>query len=309
MSTASRPPRRPVNGILLLDKPEGLSSNAALQRVRHAFAAAKGGHTGNLDVAASGLLPVCFGEATKVSAFLLDADKAYVADIALGVTTTTGDREGEVRQTRPVPAFTATELDRTLAAFVGRQLQLPPMYSALKRDGRPLYAYARAGVEVDRTPREITIHALHLVTQAPGQLRVEVHCSKGTYVRTLAEDIGEALGCGAHLGGLRRTRAGPFRLEDALPLAYFECDGDPARFDTLLLPPDRALEAYPALTLDVAAERAVVRGQRRPAAAGTRTGLHRLYGPAGRFLGVGEITADGSLEPRRMMQTPDVPDG
>lgn len=303
MPSHHRPPRRPVDGILLLDKPEGLSSNAALQRVRRALGAAKGGHTGNLDVAASGLLPLCFGEATKLSAFLLDADKSYVADIALGTTTTTADREGEVLRTRPVPLLTADALTRTLADFVGPQTQVPPMYSALKRDGRPLYAYARAGVELERKPRHVTIHSLHLLVLGPASLRVEVHCSKGTYIRTLAEDIGEALGCGAHLAALRRTRAGPFHLEDAHELSEFDVDGPTTRFDALLLPPDRALAGYPALDLDPAARRAAGQGQRRPAPADTAPGLYRLYAAGHGFLGLGEVTPDGSLEPRRMMQT------
>lgn len=303
MTRASRPPRRSVSGILLLDKPEGLSSNAALQRVRHALAAAKGGHTGNLDVAASGLLPLCFGEATKVSAFLLDADKTYVADLALGVTTSTGDREGEVLIVRDVPALTDDAIERVLERFLGQQSQVPPMYSALKRDGKPLYAYARAGIELERAPRVITIHALRLLTHTPGRLVIEVHCSKGTYVRTLAEDIGEALACGAHLAALRRTQAGPFRLEDAVPLAHFAQDVPPTGFDQLLLPVDSALAGYPAMTLDAATTQAIRHGQRRQAPAGTAAGLHRLYGADGHFLGLAAVTADGSLEPRRLMNT------
>ncbi|MCC7122039.1 MAG: tRNA pseudouridine(55) synthase TruB [Gammaproteobacteria bacterium] len=301
MSPMQRSPRRPVDGILLLDKPVGISSNAALQRVRRGLAAAKGGHTGNLDVAASGLLPLCFGVATRVSAFLLDADKTYVADLALGVTTTTGDREGEVRSTRPVPALSTADVERVLASCVGPQDQVPPMYSALKRDGRPLYAYARAGIEIERAPRAITIHALHLLELAPPRLVIEVHCSKGTYVRTLAEDIGEHLGCGAHLSALRRTRAGPFTLDDARPLAIFEAGGPAEQYDALLLPPDRALLDYTALELDPESCRALEQGQRRPAPAGSEPGLYRLYGPGRCFVGLGEITADGSLEPRRLM--------
>ncbi len=308
MSARQRPPRRPVDGILLLDKPVGISSNHALQRVRRAIAAAKGGHTGNLDVAASGLLPLCFGEATKVGAFLLDADKTYVAELALGVTTTTGDREGEVRSTQSVPPLTSADLERVLAGFLGPQSQVPPMYSALKRQGRPLYAYARAGIEVARAPRVVTIHALHLLECAPPRLVIEVHCSKGTYVRTLAEDIGARLGCGAHLAALRRTRAGPFSLDDAHPLSVFEPGGEPARYDALLLPPDRALTGYPPLVLDAADCRAVRQGQRRPAPADLAPGLYRLYGAGEEFLGLGELTVDGSMEPRRLMQAVAVSD-
>lgn len=308
MSGKRAPPRRPVNGILLLDKPEGISSNHALQRVRHALAAAKGGHTGNLDVAASGLLPLCFGGATKVSAFLLDADKTYEADIALGTTTTTGDREGEILLARPVPVLTRTHVERTLERFLGPQSQVPPMYSALKRNGRPLYDYARAGVELERAPRTIVIHALRLLAPPGPGLRIEVRCSKGTYVRTLAEDLGEALGCGAHLAALRRTRAGPFRLENAHALSVFEAGGPPAGFDALLLAPDSALVGYPALALDDNASRAVRQGQRWPAPSGTGPGLCRLYAPDHGFIGLGEVTPDGSLEPRRMMQGADLPE-
>mgnify|MGYP002073830480 CR=1 FL=1 len=259
-------------------------------------------------MAASGLLPLCFGEATKVSAYLLDADKTYLAEIALGTTTASGDREGEVLVTRPVPALTASDVARVLSGFLGRQQQIPPMYSALKRDGRPLYAYARAGIELERAPREIWVHALRLIEQRPAALVVEVECSKGTYVRTLAEDIGEALGCGAHLAALRRTRAGPFDLADAHPLDLFDRGGVPEQFDALLLPVDRALVGYPSLQLDTVTARALCQGQRRPAAGHTVAGLHRLYGPDGGFLGLGEVTVDGSLEPRRLMQVPEAPE-
>ena len=302
---ASRPPKRAVNGILLLDKPADLSSNAALQRVRRALAAAKGGHTGNLDVAATGLLPLCFGEATKVSAFLLDADKVYIADIALGATTTTGDREGAIIRERSVPRLTEGGLTAVLNGFLGVQTQVPPMYSALKRDGRPLYEYARAGIELERAARTINLYALRLLAQRDDGLVVEVHCSKGTYVRTLAEDIGEVLGCGAHLAGLRRTRAGPFRLEDAHPIDMFEAGAAAAEsYDALLLPLDRALGAFPAVTLDAAAMRAVSYGQRVGPIDGTVPGLCRLYAEDGRFLGIAEVGAAGEIAPRRMMQTP-----
>lgn len=299
----ARRPKRPVSGILLLDKPAGISSNTALQRVRYAFAAAKGGHTGNLDVAATGLLPLCFGEATKVGGFLLDADKTYLADVALGATTTTGDREGEILRRRPPPAVSRAEIEALLQRFVGEQHQVPPMYSALKRDGRPLYAYARAGVEVEREPRLIRIHSLRMLDAGADWLRVEVHCSKGTYVRTLAEDLGEALGCGAHLASLRRTVAGPFRLEHAHPIGRFEAqpDGFDA-LDALLLPVDSALGQFPAADLPSAqAERAVCLGQRVRLESAPGPGLCRIYSLAGRFLGIGEIDAAGVLAPKRMM--------
>lgn len=306
-----RRPKRAVTGILLLDKPAGISSNVALQRVRRAFAAAKGGHTGNLDVAATGLLPLCFGEATKVSAFLLDADKVYVADIALGATTTTGDREGDILRERSYTGIEQADVEAVLLRFRGDVTQVPPMYSALKRDGRPLYEYARAGIELERAARVVHIFSLRLLAYAPGSAQVEVHCSKGTYVRTLAEDIGEALGCGAHLSALRRTRAGPFSLDDAHPLASFQDPLPEAQdIDALLLPVDSALGAFPAVTLEsVAAERAMAFGQAVAVADRPAAGLCRVYARGGRFLGMGEIDAAGTLAPRRMMQTAsEVPD-
>jgi len=305
-SGGARRLKRTVTGILLLDKPAGISSNVALQRVRRAFAAAKGGHTGNLDVAATGLLPLCFGEATKVSAFLLDADKEYIADIALGITTTTGDREGETLRERPSTGIGQDDIEAVLTRFIGEITQVPPMYSALKRDGRPLYEYARAGIELERAARQVRIHRLRLLDYTPGSARVEVHCSKGTYVRTLAEDIGEALGCGAHLAALRRTRAGPFSLDEAHPLSRFQDPvPDPASLDELLLPVDSALETFPAVALESAsAERAVACGQSIALADPPRAGLCRIYTRSGCFLGMGEIDAKGALSPRRLMQTP-----
>ena len=233
--------RRPVHGVLLLDKPIGLSSNQALQKAKWLLRAEKAGHTGTLDPLATGVLPLCFGAATKFSQMHLDADKSYIADLQLGKTTTTADAEGEVLQTRDVPAFTQDQLDEVAAQFTGYIAQLPPMYSALKRDGKPLYAYARAGEVVERTPRDITIHALSLTaTSDPTRLKLTVRCSKGTYVRTLGEDIGEALGCGAHLASLRRTQTGCFTLADQraghapTTLAALEVLADSARLETLL---------------------------------------------------------------------------
>lgn len=202
--------KRRVDGILLLDKPEGMTSNRALQRVKHLFAARKAGHTGSLDPLATGLLPLCFGEATKVSGFLLEADKRYRVTCRLGITTTTGDREGEPLQRRPVPVLDDAAITAVLQRFIGRIEQVPPMYSALKHKGERLYHLARQGIEVERAPRAVTIHDLVLLARGEEELELEVHCSKGTYVRTLCEDIGEALGCGAHVTALRRTALGPF---------------------------------------------------------------------------------------------------
>ena len=233
--------RRPVHGVLLLDKPIGLSSNQALQKAKWLLRAEKAGHTGTLDPLATGVLPLCFGAATKFSQMHLDANKSYVADLQLGTTTTTADAEGKVVQTRDVPTFTQVELDAVAAQFTGCIAQLPPMYSALKRDGKPLYAYARAGEIVERTPRDITIHALTLTaTSDSTRLKLTVSCSKGTYVRTLGEDIGEALGCGAHLASLRRTQTGFFALADQrfgyvpTTLSALEALTDSDRLKTLL---------------------------------------------------------------------------
>jgi len=210
-----------VDGVLLLDKPGGLSSNHALQKARRLLNAAKAGHTGTLDTIATGLLALTFGEATKFSADLLNADKAYRATLMLGVTTTTGDAEGEVTGTAPVDVEDAA-IDAVLSRYVGTIEQVPPMHSALKRDGRPLYELARAGVEVERAPRQVQVHSLRCVERAGTTLVFDVECSKGTYVRVLAEDIGEALGCGAHLTGLRRTRVGPLALEGSETLERLE---------------------------------------------------------------------------------------
>mgnify|MGYP002652309260 CR=1 FL=1 len=216
---APRPPRqriqrRPLHGVLLLDKPLGLSSNDALQRAKRLLRAEKAGHTGTLDPLATGVLPLCFGAATKFSGLHLDADKTYEATLQLGVTTTTGDAEGEVTERRAVPAITPEQLEAVRQRFLGRITQVPPMHSALKKDGKALYEYARAGIEVERAPREVEIHALNLalaqVDQAQAAIKIEVTCSKGTYIRTLGEDIGQALGCGGHLTRLRRTATGPF---------------------------------------------------------------------------------------------------
>ncbi|MBU3694858.1 MAG: tRNA pseudouridine(55) synthase TruB, partial [Rhodocyclaceae bacterium] len=212
---------RAVDGLLLLDKPSGITSNAALQRARRVLQAEKAGHTGTLDPLASGLLPLCFGQATKFARFLLDADKRYTATVAFGLTTTTGDSDGEPLERRPVAVDEPT-LRTVLARFTGAIEQVPPMYSALKRDGRPLYDYARAGIEVERAARPVTLHAIDLLAFDGAQAVLDVSCSKGTYIRVLAEDIGAALGCGAHLAGLRRTATSGWRADEAVALAEFE---------------------------------------------------------------------------------------
>ena len=248
----ARVQRRPVHGVLLLDKPLGLSSNQALQKAKWLLRAEKAGHTGTLDPLATGVLPLCFGAATKFSGLHLDADKTYEATLQLGVTTTTGDAEGEVIERRAVPAITPEQLEAVRQRFLGRITQVPPMHSALKKDGKALYEYARAGIEVERAPREVAIHALNLalaqVDQAQAAIKIEVTCSKGTYIRTLGEDIGQALGCGGHLTRLRRTATGPFVAAQCTTLPALEALDDHERLN-LLQPAEALLPDHTAVTL------------------------------------------------------------
>jgi tRNA pseudouridine55 synthase len=295
-SGRARVPRRRVDGVLLLDKPPGLSSNGALQAARRLYRAEKGGHSGTLDPLATGLLPCLFGEATKFGGELLDADKTYAAQVALGVTTTTGDAEGEIVERRPV-ALGAAEVEQALTRFRGRISQVPPAYSALKRAGRPLYEYARAGEPVARAPRSVTIHELVLRRFDGDRLDVTVRCSKGTYVRALAEDLGRALGCGAHLAGLRRTAVGRFSITDAIGLAALEALGSDAR-DQRLQPVDALVKHLPAMPVAAPAAARFRRGQ-TVTAAPSATGRFRVYGADGAFIGVGEA-GGGELRPRRL---------
>ena len=248
----ARVQRRPVHGVLLLDKPLGLSSNQALQKAKWLLRAEKAGHTGTLDPLATGVLPLCFGAATKFSGLHLDADKTYEATLQLGVTTNTGDAEGEVIERRAVPAITPEQLEAVRQRFLGRITQVPPMHSALKKDGKALYEYARAGIEVERAPREVEIHALNLalaqVDQAQAAIKIEVTCSKGTYIRTLGEDIGRALGCGGHLTRLRRTATGPFVAAQCTTLPALEALDDHERLN-LLQPAEALLPDHTAVTL------------------------------------------------------------
>lgn len=292
--------RRQVDGVLLLDKPLNLTSNAALQRVRRLYAAQRAGHSGTLDPLATGLLPILFGEATKFGAELLDSDKRYRAEVAFGTRTSTGDAEGEVLATAPV-TFTQPDLEQVVARFTGTIEQVPPMYSALKHAGRPLYDYARAGEEVVRKPRSVTIHELTLIEAAEGRAVLDVLCSKGTYVRTLAEDIGEALGCGAHLAGLRRTGVGPFELEEAYTLEALEAMA-PAQRDAALLPVDVLLQHLPSVMLSPEEAIRLNRGQALKGKA-TPAGRVRLYGGEN-FLGLGEGDGKGGLRPRRLLRAP-----
>jgi tRNA pseudouridine55 synthase len=298
---------RNVTGILLLDKPLGLTSNDALQRVKRLYRAAKAGHTGSLDPLATGLLPLCLGAATKFSAFLLDADKRYRVRVRLGVTTTTADAEGEVVETRPVEGVDAERLRAVLAGFVGEIAQLPPMYSAVKHGGERLYKLARQGLEVERTPRQVSIFAMDLLSCELPEIELDVHCSKGTYVRTLAEDIGRELGCGGHVSQLRRTGVGPY-AETAVPFITLDQvrdlaleEGAASRLDALLLPLDSALGHWPALRLSADAAFYLQQGQAVLVPRAPTAGLVRLYDVSEHFLGVGEILDDGKVQPKRLI--------
>lgn len=282
---------------MLLDKPLGITSNAALQKVRWLLNAAKGGHTGTLDPLATGLLPLCLGEATKFSSELLDADKTYRAQLQLGVTTSTADAEGEVLETRPVTAGPA-EVQAILSTFLGRQQQVPPMYSALKRDGVPLYELARRGVEVERAPRDICIHEIEYLGSEACCHDIEVACSKGTYIRTLAADIGAALGCGAHLTALRRTRVGGLDLAHAVTIEQIEALPTEAR-DSVLLPVDALLAQLPVVELDAVAADRIRHGQ-AVMGDGEPASRCRLYAQDS-FIGVGVYSDDGSLKPQRLV--------
>ena len=294
---------RAVNGILLLDKPSGLRSNTVLQQVKRLFDARKAGHTGSLDSLASGLLPVCLGEATKVSGFLLEADKGYRSRFTLGVSTTTGDADGEVTAEGPVPALDDDAVRAVLGRFTGAIRQVPPMYSALKHQGRRLYELAYQGMEVAREPRDVTVHAFDLLDRGEDWLDVEVLCSKGTYVRTLAEDVGAALGCGAHVSVLRRTRVGPFEAADMVSLEAVETaarEGH-AALDALLVPLDRALADRPGVELEANSAFYLRQGQPVLVPRAPTEGLVRLYAPGARFMGVGEVLEDGRIAPRRLL--------
>jgi tRNA pseudouridine55 synthase len=291
--------KRPISGVLLLDKPLGLSSNQALQQVKRLYQAAKAGHTGSLDPLATGLLPICLGEATKFSHFLLDADKSYRALIKLGSTTSTGDAEGEVLSTAKVHV-TPEAINSALKQYTGVVQQVPPMYSALKHQGKALYEYARAGVDIERAARTVTIHHISLNAFEQDTLDITVGCSKGTYIRTLAEDVGEALGCGAHLAGLRRLSTAHFELADTCTIEQLEAMSLEAR-DACLLAPDVAIQNLPAKTLDADSAYYLGRGQQIWQAGVKFQGLLRLYDLAGNFLGLGEATDDGKIAPKRLI--------
>lgn len=298
MNKPRRAPRRQVDGVLLFDKPSGMTSNAALQKVRWLFNAAKGGHTGTLDPMATGLLPLCLGEATKFAAELLEADKRYRATIRFGITTDTADADGRVLASIPVDV-SEERLRSALALFKGKLEQIPPMHSALKVGGKPLYAYAREGIEIERTARLVTVHSLDLLAFDGLSATVDVACSKGTYVRTLASDLGTTLGCGAHLSMLRRTGIGALRVDDAVALEFLEALPADSR-DSALSPPDSLLSGLPAARLTEGDKGRMLHGQavRWLGESGQRL---RLYGADGDFIGVGEMAQDGWLHPKRLV--------
>lgn len=296
--------KRDISGVVLLDKPLGLSSNQAMQRVKHLYQAEKAGHTGSLDLLATGLLPICLGEATKFANFLLDADKSYLATVKLGITTTSADAEGEVIAQKPVNV-TLQQVESVLHQFIGDIEQTPPIYSALKVDGKPLYAYARAGQEVEIKSRYVSIHQIHLEHFEADELVFTVTCSKGTYIRTLAQDIGAKLGCGAHLKGLRRLTSGTFDLQDALPLEVLS-ELSLAELDAKLLPIDIKIQHLPKLTLNVEQTDIIQHGQAiKPNQEIISNEFIRLYDMSGEFIGLAQKQADGKLHPKRLLRQKD----
>ena len=300
---------RPVDGILLLDKPLGVSSNHALQSVKRLYEAAKAGHTGSLDPLATGVLPLCFGEATKFSQYLLDADKAYESTFVLGTVTDTGDAEGRVLEDKDASGVTESNVITALQAFEGDIEQIPSMFSAIKQGGQPLYKLARKGLEVERKPRSVVIKTLQLRAFRGGErpeADIYLECSKGTYVRSLAEDLGRAIGCGAFVSALRRTRAGPFGIEDSMTLDALEAlkgAGESGQLDTLLLPTDAALGALPLVRLSESSGFYMRQGQPVMVSNGPRDGIVRVALDSGEFLGVGEMLDDGRVAPRRLIVT------
>ncbi len=301
MSRPPKKPRDPVDGVLLLDKPVGLSSNDALMKAKRVFNAKKAGHTGTLDPFATGLLPLCFGEATKFSQDLLEADKTYEATVHLGIMTTTGDTEGEVIEQREVDV-TREQVEAALARFRGPIFQVPPMYSALKRDGKALYEYAREGITLEREARPVTIHALSLVEYTAPLLKILVTCSKGTYVRVLGEDIGAALGCGAHLNALRRVQVGALSTERMISLEDLQAHADPL---SLLAPVDALLSSFPSVELTAELAKRFLNGQRlalgkESVSVPSELGRVRVY-HEGKLLGTAHLQEYAILAPERLI--------
>ena len=292
--------KKNVNGVLLLDKPLGFSSNQALQKVKWLYCAAKAGHTGTLDPLATGLLPICFGEATKFAQYVTDADKTYFATIKLGATTTTGDAEGDVLTTAQVNV-SPSQFAATCQQFIGEVSQVPPMYSALKHQGKALYEYAREGVDIERQARLITISAIEVNTFETNIAKITVVCSKGTYIRTLVEDIGAKLGCGAHLIGLRRTETAGYLLPNAMTIEQLEAMPVDARL-AMLLPVDSAIESLPKVILNTDAAFYIMQGQAVWQAGKMPNSDLRLYDEKDHFLGLGYLQDDGKIAPKRLIK-------
>ena len=290
--------RREIDGVFLLHKPLGFSSNQALKKIQWLFNAKKAGHTGTLDPMATGLLPICLGEATKFSHRLLDAHKGYIATIQLGITTSTGDQEGEVISEKKV-VLNEAQLKDTLKKFIGDMTQIPPMYSALKFEGKPLYEYAREGIEIERKSRQIKIFDIKLINIEKSIITIEVLCSKGTYIRTLAEDIGQTMGCGAHLKGLERTQTGNFQLSEALSIEALEAMPMASR-EKALMPIDVLLEELSSIKLNMAELDAIKKGQSIDFNSKNDKEV-RLYSPSGQFVGVGQPDLKGRLFPKRLI--------
>lgn len=290
-----------VDGILLYDKEAGITSNAALQQVKRLFNARKAGHTGSLDPLATGLLPICFGEATKLSQYLTDSDKRYVADIVLGVMTDSGDADGKIIEQHEVQV-TRQQLEDALASFIGTIEQVPPMFSALKQNGQPLYKLARQGIEVERKPRTMQVHELRLLSYDMPRLQVEILCSKGFYVRSLAIDLGNMLGCGAHVAALQRTAVGELSVDDAIGFDRLQAMDAAGRLQALL-PPDAGVPQFPAVKLPLDAAHYLRQGQVVNAAGLPPEGLVRVYGAEDEFLGLAESLSGRRLAPRRMFNT------
>jgi tRNA pseudouridine55 synthase len=286
-----------------VDKPAGISSNDVVQQAKRLFGAQKVGHTGSLDPLATGVLPLCFGEATKFSQYLLDANKTYWTRIRLGVSTETGDADGEVIAQVDATAITQTQVSDALETFVGETEQIPSMYSALKHQGQPLYKLARQGIEVERAPRTVTIYSAELLQFAEAYIELRVHCSKGTYIRSLAEDLGAALGCGGHVSALRRLAAGPYAEAQAVTLEQVSEIGDPQEMDALLLPVASAVGSWPSVRLHEDTAHYVRQGQPVQVAHAPTHGWVQIFESAeeDRFLGVGEVLTDGRIAPRRLV--------
>ena len=295
--------RNNITGILLLDKPVGISSNKSLQRIKNIYNAKKAGHTGNLDVPASGLLPICFGEATKICGYLLNSNKKYYVKCKLGETTKTGDATGTVLLQRKIPTISKKILINTFKNFIGNIQQIPPMFSALKYNGKRLYKFAYKDIEVERTARNITIYNIEFIRSSHDYFEIEVSCSKGTYIRTLVEDIGEKIGCGAHVSSLRRLETGPFHLSHSSTLEEIESianQGQKSLYD-LLLPMDTALKDIPEIRLDKEEAYCLSRGQFVEISDIPESGPLRIYNSSYEFIGVGDITEDGQIRPKRLI--------